>query len=382
MMTPARTGKGRGCYEFDRVIPDVGRIRQTSGTTDLREFRRRDAILTKLHETAQLELLRAFKERKITIAALVEHDRHGRGGETLEVLKLRQPLWAAIVEQLPRMGGAAGTRERYELSFRTLQATCAALGPRATVADLATVDWWALRASWPNGPADWNRMRAAVGRFLTLVAGHVHAPFRLKVMAGLDRQEEPEGRTPDLSPAQFLALLERIADDDVRAALVALVLTGMRIGEYLSLDRTALQPTNARIRIPDEEGNKTRGRVLTVHPDDWGWIVAAVPFGGIPRPAVRRAVEKDPRYRRIWKHWKAAQRALGLCDAAGRALVTLHDLRHCTGQWASDAGQADRSIQTLLGQKDPRMTARYTKQADARNASRAVGATLNLRGGR
>lgn len=381
-MTPARTGKGKGCYEFDRVIPDVGRIRQTSGTRDLREFRRRDAILTKLHETAQLELLRAFKERKLTIEALVEHDRHGRGGETLEVLKLQQPLWAAIAEQLPRMGGTHGTRERYELSFRTLRASCPQLGARATVADLQTVDWWALHTAWPNGPADWNRMRAAVGRFLTLVTGHVHSPFRLKVMAPLDRQEEPEGRTPDLSPAQFLALLERIVDDDVRAALIAIVLTGMRIGEYLSLDRTALQPTNARIRIPDQEGNKTRGRVMTVHPDDWGWIVAAVPFGGIPLSTTRRVVEKDPRYRRIWKHWKAAQAAAGMLDATGRVTVTLHDLRHCTGQWASDAGQADRSIQTLLGQKDPRMTARYTKQKDARNASRAVGATLNLMGGR
>jgi integrase len=385
-MTPSRTGKGKGNLEFDRRFPGVGRIRCSSGVAPSKsgkipaEFHARNALLSKLFKTSQLEILRAFMEGHLTIEQLVEHDRHGRGGETIAVLKLNKPLWETTDELLPRMGRTRGTRERYALSLRQLRLAVPTLGARATVADLGTVDWTAVRDAWANGPADFNRMRSAVSRFLSLVTGDKYSPFRRSVMAAFPRDREPEGRVPDLAPAQFVALLTHV-DDDVKAALMTMALAGLRVGEYLSLDRPMLQPANHRILVPDAEGNKTGGRVVSVHADDWGWIVAAVPFAGRALPATRVTVDRDPRYRRLRTAWRAAQVAEGLVDADGRPALRLHDLKHCTGQWASDAGQADRSIQSLLGHKDPRMTARYTKQKDARSASRAVGATLRRLGG-
>lgn len=368
-MTPARTGKTTGSFEFDRIIPGVGRLRLSSGTDNLREFRRRDALLTKLFETSQIELLKAFKRREITITQLIEHDRHSHGGESLMTVRTKAPLWATLEAILPRMGRADGTRARYRLSFQQLQKR-SGLPENATVAALQRLDWHGLHGTWRSSPADWNRMRTAVSRFLTLFTGDKFSPLRREVMARIPLAQEPEGRIPDLTPQQFLAVLARITDDDVRAALMVLVLTAMRIGEYLSLDESCLQPGYRRIRIPMQEGNKTGGGTITVGEEAWAWVAVAVPFAGLPLPEKRRDVESDARYRRIWRVWRAARDAEGVGD------VRVHDLRHCAGQWASDAGESDRAIGQLLRHSDPRMTARYTKQKDAQAASAAVGRTL------
>jgi integrase len=36
--------------------------------------------------------------------------------------------------------------------------------------------------------------------------------------------------------------------------------------------------------------------------------------------------------------------------------VTLHDLRHCAGQWLTEAGRPEASVQQTLRHKDPTMT--------------------------
>lgn len=370
-MTPARTGGTAGHFEIDRVFPDVGRVRRSSGTSVLREFRRRDAILTKLYETGQLDALRAFKGGRLSMAQLVEHDRHGRGGETLEMIEARANLWEVVARVLPRMGKAPSTRLRYALSLRQLRER-SSLGDKAQVADLRRVDWRALLANqWPDAPADWNRMRAAVSRFLSLAMGDKYSPFRRAIIneQTFPIAEEPTGRTPDLTPEQFLAALEGVSDDEVRAALMCLVLTGMRVGEYLSLDERALQPGNRRIRIPTRDGNKTGAGVISFESEEWGWIVAAVPFAG-----GRFATDKG--YDRIYRAWKRALAEVGVVD------VTLHDLRHCAGQWASDAGESTGAIGNLLRHKDPRQTLRYTQQKDAKRASTAVGSTIRLARGK
>lgn len=369
-MTPARTGTRRGNFQFDRVFPGVGRVRCSSGTQNLREFRRRDAVLTKLFETAQLDVLRAFQRRELTIEQLIAHDRHGYVGEPLVALRARQPLWETFEALLPKMGRKAGTRARYALSMRQLRKR-GGLGDDAVVADLQHVDWHRLQREWDRSPADWNRLRTAVSRFCTLFAGDKFSPFRRELMARFPLAQEPEGRLPDLTPAQFLAILERIRDDAARSALMLVALTGLRIGEYLSLDESCLMPGYRRIRIPRQEGNKTGG-TITVSDETWAWVVAAVPFAGRPVPAVPyRNVASDPRYRRLWRAWRPARDAEGVGD------ITLHDLRHCAGQWASEAGTSDGAIGQLLRHSDPRMTARYTRQKDATTANAAVVRALN-----
>jgi hypothetical protein len=123
-MTPERTGgKKGGNFRFDREFADVGRIRNSSGTERLSEFKKRDAILTKLHENAQLDVLRAFMRGELSIEQLVAADRSGKlaSAELLSELKLQQNLWTAIDDALPRMGKGEETRRRYETSLRKLQ---------------------------------------------------------------------------------------------------------------------------------------------------------------------------------------------------------------------------------------------------------------------
>lgn len=98
-MGPARTGKGVGAYQFDRVFPGVGRIKKSSGTDKLKEFQRRDALLTKLYETSALEVLRALKAGAITIEEIVEADRDGsRQGRSAA-------LWALSRRRRAELGG-------------------------------------------------------------------------------------------------------------------------------------------------------------------------------------------------------------------------------------------------------------------------------------
>lgn len=377
-MTPARTGKGKGNLEFDRRFPGVGRIRCSAGTRSLREFRARDAVLTKLFKTGQLEVLRAFRDRQLTIEQLVQQDLHGRGGESLELIEARRPLWATIDATLPLMGRTTGARARYALSFRQLRAR-GVLAEAATIADLQRVRWAAVAAAWPSGPADFNRLRAAVSRLLTLVLRDKYAPLRRAVVAAMPRLKEPEGRVPDVTPAQFLAVLEQLeaaGDDDVRGAVMVMILTGMRVGEYLWLDETHLQPATRRVRIPSEEGNKTGGRTIAIAEEDWGWLVAAVPFARRPLPAVRVRTGQDRRYARIMAAWKRACAAVGLAD------VWIHDIRHCMAQWADEAGVPLGSIAGVLGHKDPKTTLRYTRMAAAARATGAVGQVLRTAGAR
>lgn len=378
MMTPARTGKGKGNLEFDRRFPGVGRIRCSSGTRVLREFRARDAVLTKLFKTGQLEVLRAFRDGHLTIEQLVEQDLHGRGGETLELIEARRPLWATVDATLPLMGRTTGGRARYALSFRQLRAA-GVLSEQSTVADLARVKWAALAATWSGGPADWNRLRAAVSRFCSLVMRDKFSPFRRAIVAAMPKAKEPEGRIPDVTPAQFLAVLEQLeaaGADDVRGAVMVMILTGMRVGEYLWLDESHLMPATRRVRIPTAEGNKTGGRTIAIAEEDWGWLVAAVPFARRPLPAVRVRTGQDRRYARIMAAWKRACAAEGLSD------VWVHDIRHCMAQWADEAGVPLGSIAGVLGHKDPKTTLRYTRMAAAARATGAVGQVLRIAGGK
>jgi len=99
----------RGNFRFNRVFPSVGRINVSSGTSNAKESRRRDSILTKLFDSAQIEVLKAFHEGGISIEQLVDADRAGRlrSAELLSDLALRENLWAAAEKTLPAMGKSA-----------------------------------------------------------------------------------------------------------------------------------------------------------------------------------------------------------------------------------------------------------------------------------
>jgi len=88
----------------------------------------------------------------------------------------------------------------------------------------------------------------------------------------------------------------------------------------------------------------------------WPWVTAAVPC----------SVPKDL----LADHWKRA------CRKAGRGDLRLYDLRHCFGQWLTNAGVPDALIQTGMRHRTAGMTRRYTKQVHKGQTAAAMGTLL------
>jgi len=86
-------------------------------------------------------------------------------------------------------------------------------------------------------------------------------------------------------------------------------------------------------------------------------------------PFVERAVPSPIGYKALRRHWLAACKKVGLS-------VRIHDLRHCYGQWAVNAGVPESKVQTALRHKTAAMTRRYTKTQEKGDASNAVGRAL------
>ncbi|HEU4989101.1 MAG TPA: tyrosine-type recombinase/integrase [Gemmatimonadaceae bacterium] len=364
-----------GCFRFNRDFSrlGVGRITISSRTTNAAEFERRNAILTKLAESAQVEVLRGLRDGRISIEQLVESDRQGKltGAELLPELLLLQGLWPAVDATLPKMGRSARTRSRYQTSFYSLQIKAAdQLGDNAAVRDLAKVNWRALRAAWGGSGADWNHLRRAVSAFLTQLLGEKYHPFRLKLMRDIPRAAE-QGRVPDLSPEAFERVLKKM-QPEFRSIFRVLVLTGMRVGEYLNCTHFSLKPDIHGIDVP---GTKTAGSAATVYvaAGHWKHVQAAIPCPlGDVQPVPEGGVQYDPRYKRLRRLWIDATRAAGVS-------VRLHDLRHCTAQWAINSGVPEAMVQVAMRHKTAGMTRRYAMQKESRAVAEALGKLMAKR---
>ena len=361
-MSPTRTGNESGAsFRFDRLFAGVGRIQRSSGTTRLGEFRKRDAILTKLFENAQLEVLRSFQRGDVTIEQLVEADRVGRlkGADLMSDMTLRQSLWAAIEDTLPKMGTSDETRRRYHTSLAKLQR----LGQRwlpasAQVGDLATVDWRQLNAAWGGSAADWNHMRRALSTFLSTVLGDVYHPLRRTVMKSIAlRAERP--RVPDLSVEQFWRIIA-LTPEHARACYVVLAASGMRLGEYLRCTKAHLHPETCAIQVP---GTKTAASADVIYIDAqlWPWVEL-----GVPSPLQRKW---------MWTYWKRAVREVGQPD------LRLHDLRHFYSQLADEAGASTEQVMAALRHSNPATTRGYKTRKVKGEVARMVGGALTRRAG-
>lgn len=329
----------RAFRRLERV--GLGRVVIPLHTAAPRVAARREALVDQLIDQAQLDVVRALAAGTLSIEVVEAHAReHGLGGAGLSAqLVLAEPLWEALKATLPAMGRADATRLRYAVTVAQLRARL----PKAeklTVRDLLRVDWERLRATWPGSASDWMHVRRLLSRFLSLRLGGKLHPVRAEVLARIPTAPEAE-RVPELTPALFHAIVEA-ARVDVRPALWTLVLTGMRVGEYLRCTRADLRPATHAVAVP---GTKTRGAaaLVRVAPELWGWINQ-----GIPAPL---------QYKALRLQWKAALRAAG-ADAGLR----LHDLRHAHGQWAVEAGVPEALVQVSLRHAQASTTRRYTKQ--------------------
>jgi integrase len=320
----------------------LGLVQINAHTANRRVFVRREGIVDALIADAQVETLRLLASGRLSIELLDAHAReHGLGGAGLAAqVATSANLVDAITAALPRMGKVETTRTRYAVTLAKLRRTL----PKAdtlTVRDLARVDWPALQAKWRGSASDWMHLRRLLSRFLSVHLGSKMHPFRHEVVAAIPTAAEEE-RVPELTPAQFRRLVECVRED-IRPALWTLLLTGMRVGEYLACDVTHLVETLHAVQVP---GTKTKGSraQVRVAPSMWHHVEA-----GIPAPV---------QYKWLRLHFKAGLKAAGLPTT-----IRLHDLRHCHGQWAVEAGVPEALVQVSLRHTNAATTRRYTKQA-------------------
>lgn len=334
-------------------------IQNASRTTSLREFRRRDAILTKLAEACQVDILKAFKEGRISIEQLVESDRQNllTTPHLTSELALRENLWAAMQRVLPQMGRSDSTRARYETSFAKLRRLFPLTSPESTtVADLKRISWTDLDGSWGGSPADWNHLRRALSAFLTVFLDDKYHPYRRAVLKRFPRRTEVD-RVSELTVTQFWAIVSA-SPERARAAFVTLAATGMRVGEYLACTKTSLRPEIHSIMVP---GSKTAASSAPVHVDRrlWHWIEQGIPA--------------RMQYKWLRIHWCRAASSVGAEGAR------IHDLRHLYGQLGSDEGVSEAKLQAALRHSTPSMTRRYSMQRARGEVASAVAEAL-LRG--
>ena len=364
-MGPARTGKGLGAFQFDRVFPGVGRIKKSSGTTKLKVFQDRDALLTKLYQSSSLDVLRAFKAGKITIEEMVQADRGNNVAMSLNRLATTAGLAKAIDDALPRMGKATSTRNRYRRSLEKLLREVPELAG-SRVSALADVDWRTLNDQWDTSAADWNNMVRAVSRFLTVHLGDKFHPLRRDVLRGIERRVE----VPD-APDQSVELFQRLVASmplPAQPCFMTLALTGMRIGEYVFADRTALRPETNSVRISGKSGE---GYVYMT-PEGFDIAKAAIPCPLAPAPTPGQETHTIKRYGVMRRLYLKAQQD---CGVSG---LKLHGIRHLFGQTAADENVPTVQTQSAMRHADPRMTRRYEMPAQARRAAEAVAMRLGI----
>lgn len=355
-MTPSRI-RGSRNYRFDRLVKGVGRIQSSAGTSDMKEFRRRDGILTKLIEAGAHETLRLFKDGHLSIGDLVDADRHGRLLQAPDRLRLHRSLRAEVDRWLPYSAPATQSRRRYEVAWDRLfklGKKHRLLSSASSVGELGRMEFHRLARLWDAGPADWNRTRAAVSSFLTTYLGHLHHPFRLQVMRQFKAMREPRARQPKIQPKEFWALIQK-AEPRVRPAFVAMAVLGCGPDEYLRITRDGLSQDRLEVHIP---GTKTRqrDRYVSVSSDLWNWVDHAV-----PAPLA---------YRWLNTWFKRAVEAAELTD------LRMYDLRHLSAQYAGDFGATDRDLTVHMGHSRVDQSHQYSARRTARKVADAVAQAL------
>jgi integrase len=347
-----------GCIRFNRDFSrlGVGRLTMSSRTKEPKEFELRDQLLTKLAESSQIEVLHALRNGAIEIEQLVAADRQQRlrSPDLLADIAIRRNLWEAIDAALPKMGRQVVTRKRYKVSLNALRTKAARfLGDSSTLADLARVPWIELQGEWGGSPADWNHLRRAVSCLMSTVLDDKFHALRRAVMQKFPRGAENH-RVPDLSPQDFLRIVSA-APDHAQPCYMVLVLTGMRVGEYLRCTKFQLRPKEHAIDVPGTKSASSVARVY-ISADYWKWIEI-----GVPSPL---------RYKWMRLYWKRA------CETVGITNITLHDLRHCFAQWSVNAGIAESKVQVALRHSSSEMTRRYSRQKPTHDVGNAVGEIL------
>lgn len=358
---------------IDREIPGYGRFCKRTGATTMAEHNARKALLQRLIEADQLEVIGMLDRDDITWVELRQAERKKRlHSDALAAdVALSRRLWnegdtlGAFASTLPRMGKTESTRDRYEVAFRQLSTYAPDFLPAgAFVKNLKDVPWPEAFATMAElSPASRNRVRSAVSAFLTVFLGDKYHQFRRDVMKAMGGMEDERTAPREVTLTEFWTLLEHI-DDALKPSFIILAATGMRIGEYLqcTADSVKRLPT---IWIP---AGKTGGREASVAEELIPFARQAIPCTVAPAPKVWRGVQYDARYDRLYGAMADASDKTGI-------ICTPHFLRHLYAQLGT-AELPSALVQQGLGHATATMTERYSKRRTTQRVASTVGRAL------
>ena len=197
--------------------------------------------------------------------------------------------------------------------------------------------------------------------------------FRTNQVAKVKPLKTPPGRVRYLQREQIQKLMEACP-----AWLCPIVLidmnTGLRRGEILSLEKGSIDMRNRLIII-----EKTKNNDRKIIP--MNQVVFEI-ISGLPARMDTTFIFTDEKGKRLSAN-KVSMAFKRACRKAGMEDFTFHDLRHHFASYLTMSGQNQRTVQELLGHKDPKMTMRYSHLSPEhlRSAVESLETFTDLRGG-
>lgn len=359
---------------IDVTVPGYGRFLKRSGATSIAEHRARKALLYRLIEAGQLDVIGMLDRDEVTWMELRQAERKKiLHSDTLAAsVAMSRRLWdttdeakdGAFSKTLPRMGRTESSRNRYATAFGQIKEHAADFLPgNAIVKDLLTADWSVVWANMVElSPASRNRVRSALSAFLTQFLGDKHHPDRRTLMKALGGMEDERTQPKEVTLEEFWTNVAKL-DEAITPIALTLAATGMRIGELLACTEQSIR------HLPTiwVEG-KTGGDEVQVAESLVPFVEQAIPCRIAPVPKTARGIQYDARYKKVYKAFKKASLATGVAWSP-------HYLRHLYAQLGT-AELPAVLVQHGLRHKTAAMTNHYAKRRTAQQVADVVGKAL------
>lgn len=304
---------------IDRNFKGVGRIHRATGTTNPRMRRKLSDMLTSLHESARLDVLRAIRDGQLTM--LQVYDAYQRRDlDSLPLAGTMRPLhetmakWIESADVSPHHATMLGQALKY------FDATM----PGAKIGDLPAILETLRDSLGVKHPRSFNYCRVAASRFVRALFKRSH-PLYGAITDVEPRVVKAKRKRKPLSVQQMRNLFPNIHDSHDDAIAWGIVTTGMRPVEYWG----AWSVEADRVVIGSAKQRQTRR------------AERAVPL--IIAPAVPRV------HRRTWEN-HIRDRGLG---------ITPYDLRRTYANWLEAAGISRTRRKLYLGHSAGDVTGLY-----------------------
>jgi integrase len=312
------SGGDRGTLVIRRSFRGVGTIRLASGTKTVAQLKRYNAMLTDLADAGRVDLLRAVRDRALTVADLFASWGRAKDRGALPTSGSIAPLAASFEKWLKSLNRSANHIATYRSAMKQIKPG------KATVAELpGLLEAYRARAAAAGHPQMFRQARSACLAFLRRRDHALYSQIR-------DVEPLPIGESAPGHPqtvAQALAILAGLPAP-WGAYWWTMCLTGMGPREYFV---TAWELEDAWVAV---HGTKRASRNRRV-------------------PLIADQTYTRPEHGGTWKQYRAGLAAFG---------VTPYDARRTFATWCEDAGIPERRISMWLGHTRQNVTQLYTRR--------------------